>query len=79
MRQLSLFDDLHDLKPTIALSELFEAYFNCRSNKRNTLNALAFEVDYEANLLKLCAEINNGRYQPGKSGYGDSLLNILII
>jgi len=46
---------------------LFEAYFSCRSNKRNTANALAFEVDYESNLVKLCEEINNGTYQPGKS------------
>jgi len=67
MRQLTLFDLLQDLKPTIELSELFEAYFDCRSNKRNTLNALAFEVDYETNLLKLCTEINDGSYQPGKS------------
>ncbi len=37
------------------------------NNKRNTLNALAFEVDYEANFLKLCAEINNGSYRSGKS------------
>ncbi|MDP2903352.1 MAG: reverse transcriptase/maturase family protein [Methylovulum sp.] len=67
MQQLSLFDAIADLRPTLALSELFEAYFDCRSNKRNTLNALAFEVDYEANLLKLCAQINDGSYQPGKS------------
>ena len=67
MRQLTLFDVVENPKPTIALAELFEAYFKCRSNKRNTLNALAFEVDYEANLLKLCAEINNGTYQPGQS------------
>ncbi|MEO1879026.1 MAG: hypothetical protein ABGX40_03515 [Methylococcales bacterium] len=40
--------------------DLFEAYSQCRSNKRNTLNALAFEMDYEANLLKLCTEINDG-------------------
>lgn len=66
MKQLSLFDSAQDLKPAIELAELFEAYFNCRNNKRNTLNALAFEVDYEANLLKLCAEINNGSYRPGK-------------
>jgi len=67
MKQLSLFDSAQDLKPAIELDGLFEAYFDCRNNKRNTLNALAFEVDYEANLLKLCAEINNGSYQPGKS------------
>jgi len=64
MQQLSLFDFVEDVKPTIELAELFEAYADCRSNKRNTLNALAFELDYETNLLKLCAEINDGRYQP---------------
>jgi retron-type reverse transcriptase len=67
MQQLSLFDLLQDLKPTLELAELFEAYQACRSNKRNTRNAMAFEVDYETNLLKLCADINNGCYQPGKS------------
>ena len=67
MQQLSLFDLLQDLKPTLELAELFEAYQACRSNKRNTRNALAFEVDYETNLLTLCADINDGSYQPGKS------------
>lgn len=67
MQQLSLFDVVEDRKPNLELAELFEAYFDCRSNKRNTLNALAFEVDYESRLLKLCAEINNGGYHPGKS------------
>ena len=54
-------------KTKIELSELFDAYFNCRRNKRNTANALAFEVDYENNLIQLCEEINNGTYQPGRS------------
>lgn len=63
MRQLSLFD----AHTKIDLPELFEAYFDCRRNKRNTLNAIAFESNYETNLLKLCDEINDGSYQPGKS------------
>ncbi len=67
MQQLSLFDIQPEEKPKIELSELFSAYFDCRSNKRNTINALAFEVDYESNLITLCDEINNGTYQPGKS------------
>ena len=62
--QLSLFDIP---QPKIALQELFEAYFSCRSNKRNTVNAIAFEIDYESNLVKLCEEINNGTYQVGRS------------
>lgn len=51
----------------IKLEELFEAYFDCRKNKRNTVNALAFEVDYENKLIELYYEINHGTYQPGKS------------
>jgi len=62
--QLSLFGIP---QPKIALQELFEAYFSCRANKRNTANAIAFEVDYESNLVKLCEEINNGAYQVGRS------------
>jgi len=46
---------------------IFEAYFNCRGNKRTTANAIAFEVDYESNLIALCEEIYNGTYQIGRS------------
>jgi len=65
--QLSLFDIPQKAKPQIELHELFEAYFDCRRNKRNTANALAFEIDYEHNLVQLCEEINNGTYQIGRS------------
>lgn len=37
------------------------------SNKRNTANAIAFEVDYEHNLVQLCKELNNGTYKIGRS------------
>ena len=67
MQQLSLFDIPSKEISKIELSELFEAYFNCRSNKRNTANAIAFEIDYEHNLVQLCEEINNGTYQIGRS------------
>lgn len=61
--QLNLF--LENSKFTI--EDIFEAYFKCRKNKRNTYNALNFELDYENNLIKLFTEINNGTYQPVKS------------
>ena len=54
-------------KVKIELSELFEAYADCRANKRNTMNALLFEVDYEQQLIALCEEINTGTYQLGRS------------
>ena len=53
--------------PSISLEEVFEAYYSCRKNKRNTANAAEFEVDCEANLFRLWNEINNGEYRPGKS------------
>ena len=49
------------------LDELFEAYLDCRTNKRNTINALSFELDYEKELMRLCEEINEGTYRPGRS------------
>jgi RNA-directed DNA polymerase len=67
MQQLSLFDTTPTEKPKIALEELFEAYYTCRQNKRNTANAIAFEIDYESKLIQLCNEINNGTYKIGRS------------
>jgi len=65
--QLSLFNrfDL-SLSQPVLIEELFEAYFNCRKNKRYTFNALAFETDYEKNLVDLYHEINTGKYNPGR-------------
>ena len=51
----------------IELADLFEAYADCRTNKRNTMNALAFELDYEQELVTLWHEINAGTYIPGRS------------
>ena len=49
------------------LYELFQAYYDCRSNKRHTLNALKFEINYESNLFQLYDEIINGTYTPDRS------------
>jgi len=67
--QLSLFSNSDNTKLTegFSLESVFAAYFSCRNNKRNTINALAFELDYENNLIQLCNELNDGSYQPGKS------------
>lgn len=45
----------------------FKAYYDCRKHKRNTLNQLEFEANYEENLVKLCEEVNNRTYKIGKS------------
>jgi RNA-directed DNA polymerase len=44
---------------------MFEAYFECRKNKRNTLNALQFEKNLEKNVFELINEVFTGNYNPG--------------
>jgi retron-type reverse transcriptase len=46
--------------------ELFEAYFSCRRNKRNSPSALEFEVHFEREIWRLHDEIKSGTYRPGK-------------
>ncbi len=45
------------------LYDLFQAYFDARKNKRNTINALSFEIDFERKLFELYQEIKNKEYQ----------------
>ncbi len=47
----------------VSLEDVFLAYFDCRKNKRNKLDALEFEIDFEKELIKLWKEINNGSYE----------------
>ncbi len=75
--QLSLFDNYTDnctdnyadnyTDGHILLKDLFGAYFEARSNKRNTINALAFEKKFETNIFKLYEEIISDTYNPEPS------------
>lgn len=51
----------------ISLEQVFDAYYSCRKHKRNTRDAMAFEVDLEENLIQLWTELNDGTYRIGKS------------
>lgn len=51
----------------ISLEDIFQAYFECRKNKRRTANALMFEVDYETLCVQLWKDINEGTYNIDKS------------
>lgn len=51
----------------IPLSDFYEAYDVRRRNKRNSCNALAFEIEYEKNLQEFHIEVNSGRYVPRRS------------
>ncbi|OYV43398.1 MAG: reverse transcriptase, partial [Burkholderiales bacterium 21-58-4] len=50
-----------------SFEDLVEAYFDSRRNNRNSLTALAFELDLEHNLTELYDELKSGAYRPGKS------------
>ncbi len=49
------------------LKDLLKAYLSCRKNKRNTINSLKFEMNFESSILKLFEELKNRTYRPGKS------------
>lgn len=61
MQQLTLFDNVDKDK---ILNDLFQAYFDSRKNKRNTINALAFEKHFEENIFSLFNEITDYNYNP---------------
>jgi RNA-directed DNA polymerase len=46
---------------------LYRHYLSCRSNKRNTINALRFEARQELNLLALCEALQTRSYRPAPS------------
>lgn len=52
---------------TFSVEKLLTAYLSCRKNKRNTINALTFERNFESELLKLHAELQDRTYRPGRS------------
>lgn len=51
----------------IELCEVIDAYYECRRRKRRTINAMKFEMDWEAEAVRLWEDINNGTYRPGRS------------
>lgn len=53
--------------PFVKLDDLYRAYYECRKHKRRTSNAIAFELDFERNLIDLWREINSGEYQISRS------------
>jgi len=55
------------MKDLYSFQQLWRHYRTCRRNKRNTLNALRFEIDAEAKLLALGQELREHTYKPGRS------------
>jgi RNA-directed DNA polymerase len=58
--------DPHDSDmPTV--SDIFQAYYDCRLTKRNSASALLFEERLERNLMDLYYELIAGEYRPGRT------------
>ena len=55
------------LEHEFTFPELYKAYTDCRKRKRNTINALKFEVNLESNLEELLISLNNKTYKPTRS------------
>jgi len=51
----------------VTFKALYEAYLRCRKHKRNTHNALAFELNLIENLTHLETSLNNYSYTPSRS------------
>lgn len=51
----------------LTIEAVFDAYFDCRKQKRNSINQLRFEADLERNLVRLYEELQDGSYQIGPS------------
>lgn len=51
----------------LTIYAVFDAYFDCRREKRNTINQLRFEADLEKNLVELYEDLTSGSYKIGRS------------
>jgi hypothetical protein len=51
----------------LTVSDIFQAYYDCRKTKRNSHSALTFEMHLERNLMDLYHEVASGQYTPGRS------------
>lgn len=54
------------LSEIFTLEKLWNAYLDCKKRKKNTINALKFELNREKNLTALLQELKSRRYQISK-------------
>ena len=50
-----------------SMEEVFQAYFDCRKNKRNTAAQVAFEQRLERNLMQIYRELSDRSYEIGRT------------
>jgi retron-type reverse transcriptase len=57
----------NDALRLFSFENIYRQYLKCRKNKRNTVNALKFEMNCEENLIDLKQELDTGSYYPSRS------------
>ena len=57
----------NDALRMFSFENIYRQYLECRKNKRNTVNALTFEMNCEENLIDLKKELDTGSYYPSRS------------
>lgn len=55
------------VKDIFSFGNIYRCYLKCRKNKRNTVNALKFEINAEENILRLEKELKSKAYHPSRS------------
>jgi len=50
-----------------AYRNIYQRYLECRKNKRNSVNALKFEINAEENIFELERQLENRSYHPSRS------------
>ncbi len=58
---------LFKVKDIFSFGNIYRRYLACRKNKRNTINALKFEINAEENILNLEKELKSKTYHPSRS------------
>lgn len=64
VRAVSEFCKIIDM---FKLEDIYEAYYDCRKNKRSTASCIEFEVNFESNCIKLWQELNSRSYNVSES------------
>jgi RNA-directed DNA polymerase len=56
-----------EMNDIFSFANLYRCYLDCRRKKRDTINALKFEIRAEDNLLRLESELKTKTYRPSRS------------
>jgi len=51
------------MSEVFTLEKIYQAYLDCRERKKNTINALKFEIEREKNLIDILRELKSRQYR----------------